>query len=239
MIKFYYNLAPNPTKVALFLETKRSFRTSRYRSIRAGASSSHLHSAINPNAKVAGHRRRRRDRFRQQRDPALSRGEDGKFLPPSTPARAVRCVVADVHRFGRRPVLGTGRALPPQRAGAGSVRDEPLPLRSEPPLGHRQHATRQARYMLGETYTFVDQAGSGGGRLVPYVLGDDAWTRLPKSSGARRDQRASAPRNARSRSRTRHTFKTEMDDEARSYVSAERAASGVIHMSFPSPPARG
>ena len=43
MIKFYYSLAPNPMKVALFLE-EAGCPTSRSRSIRAKAISSRLNS---------------------------------------------------------------------------------------------------------------------------------------------------------------------------------------------------
>ena len=35
------------------------------------------------------------------------------------------------------------------------------------------------RYMLGDSYTIVDMAVWGWGRVVLFVLGEDAWTRMP------------------------------------------------------------
>ena len=79
MLKFYYSGAPNPTKVALFLEeagtpydpipidTRRAAqaRISRHQSKREAAS----------------HRRRRRQGVRFERHPALSRREN-RQIPP-------------------------------------------------------------------------------------------------------------------------------------------------------------
>ncbi len=34
-------------------------------------------------------------------------------------------------------------------------------------------------YMLGDTYTIVDMAVWGWARMVPFILGEDAWQKLP------------------------------------------------------------
>ena len=35
------------------------------------------------------------------------------------------------------------------------------------------------RYMVGDTYTIVDMDVWGWARMVPFVLGEDAWAKLP------------------------------------------------------------
>jgi GSH-dependent disulfide-bond oxidoreductase len=68
--------------------------------------------------------------------------------------------------------------------------------------------------MLGDVYTVVDMAVWGWARLVPNVLGENAWAKLPNLKrlvdeiGARpAAQRALALKD-------RHKFKTEMDEVA-------------------------
>ena len=76
----------------------------------------------------------------------------------------------------------------------------------------------KTRYMLGETYTIVDMAVWGWARLLPFVLGEDALTKLTnlerlvdEISGRPAAERAVALKD-------RHQFKTELDDEARRYL---------------------
>jgi GST-like protein len=58
------------------------------------------------------------------------------------------------------------------------------------------------RYMVGNTYTIVDMCLWGWARMVPYILGEDAWSKLPKAVALK----------------DKFTFKAEMDDEARSHM---------------------
>jgi len=37
----------------------------------------------------------------------------------------------------------------------------------------------ERRYMLGETYTIVDMAVWGWARMVPFIMGEEAWAGLP------------------------------------------------------------
>ncbi len=69
--------------------------------------------------------------------------------------------------------------------------------------------------MLGDSYTLVDMAVWGWARAVPFVLGGDPWEKLPH---VKRLLDAVNARPAAQRAealKTRHTFKTEMDDEAK------------------------
>ncbi len=75
------------------------------------------------------------------------------------------------------------------------------------------------RYMLGDTYTIVDMAVWGWARLVPFVLGDDALDALSQRQAAGgRDQRPPRGRAGGAALKERHTFKTEMDAEARRHM---------------------
>ena len=71
------------------------------------------------------------------------------------------------------------------------------------------------RYMVGDIYSIVDMDVWGWARMVPFVLGEDAWTRLP-SVKRLHDEVAARPAVARALAlKDKFTFKTEMDDEAR------------------------
>ena len=70
-------------------------------------------------------------------------------------------------------------------------------------------------YMLGDTYTIVDMAVWGWCRPVPFMLGDDAWQRLPNLKRLF-DEISARPAAARAVAlKDSHAFKTEFDEEAR------------------------
>ena len=83
MLKFYFNLAPNPMKVALLLEELGAPYEAIPVDTRKGEQHTPSISRVNPNAQGAGDRRRRRDRVRQQRNPALPRRESGQASCPT------------------------------------------------------------------------------------------------------------------------------------------------------------
>ena len=70
-------------------------------------------------------------------------------------------------------------------------------------------------YMLGDDYTIVDMDVWGWARMVPYILGDDAFGKMPNLKRLV-DESSARPAAQRAASlKDRHQFKTEMDDEAR------------------------
>ena len=216
MLKFYYNLAPNPTKVALFLEESGLPYESIPVDTRKGEQHMPAYRQINPNGKV----------------PAIVDGDvkvfdsnaillylaekTGKFLPPDTPrARARAPLVAHVRGKRRGSVLGAGGAFQAPRSRTTSLRDQSLSIRGEAPLRHPRRASLQLRYMLGDTYTIVDMAVWGWARMVPFVLGDDAWAAMPQLKRLL-DEITARPAAVRALAlKEKHTFKTEMDDESR------------------------
>ena len=76
----------------------------------------------------------------------------------------------------------------------------------------------QHPYVLGERYTIVDIAVWGWSRVVRYVLGEDARSRMPN---LRRvfDEICARPAAVRANAlKEQHAFKTEFDDNARRHL---------------------
>jgi GSH-dependent disulfide-bond oxidoreductase len=74
------------------------------------------------------------------------------------------------------------------------------------------------RYMVGDTYTVVDMCLWGWARLVPYILGEDAWAKFPNVKRLA-DEISARPAAARALAlKDKFTFKAEMDDEARAHM---------------------
>ena len=219
MLKFYYNLAPNPMKVALFLEEANLAYELRPIDTRKGDQHSPEYRAINPNGKV----------------PAIVDGYDvvfdsnaillylaektGQFLPENTPGARGRL-------YSWLMFVATG--VGPYSGQAVHFKyyvPEPIPYAN---ARYQFEAKRHyriiddelalKRYMLGDTYTIVDMAVWGWARLVPFILGDDAWREFPNVKRLV-DEINARPAAARvALLKERHAFKTEMDAEARRHM---------------------
>ena len=216
MIQFYFNLAPNPTKVALMLEeTGLSYEIIPI-DTRRGEQHTPAFRAVNPNGKV----------------PAIVDGDvtvfdsnaillylaekTGKFLPATTPAARGR-LLSWLMFVGTGVGPYSGQAVHFQ-----SHAPEKLPyavnryrFEAQRHYGILDAELAKGRYMMGDTYTIVDMDVWGWARLVPMVLGEESWAKLPNLKrlideiGVRpAAQRVAALRDT-------YKFKTEMDDEAR------------------------
>lgn len=80
-----------------------------------------------------------------------------------------------------------------------------------------------SRYMLGDEYTMVDMAVWGWALFVPFVLGPDAWERLPRAKRLFDEINARPAAQRANALRTRHAFKTEVDDVARAALFPQNA----------------
>lgn len=67
----------------------------------------------------------------------------------------------------------------------------------------------------GDEYTLVDMSVWGWARLTPVVLGPDSWSKLPNVKRWLDEINARPAAQRAEALKTRHAFKTEMDDEAR------------------------
>ena len=215
MLKFYYSGAPNPTKVALFLEEAGVAYEAIPVDTRKGEQHKAEYLAINPNAKV----------------PAIVDGDavvfdssaillylaekTGKFLPAKTDkARGELLSWMFFVSSGVGPYSG-------QAVHFRNYAPEKLPYavnryvyEAQRHFGILDARLAKNKYMLGDTYTIVDMNLWGWARMLPTVIGEGAWDkfknvkRLVDEINARpAAQRASALKD-------RYKFKTEMDQEA-------------------------
>lgn len=218
MIKFYYNLAPNPMKVALLLEELGLPYEAVPVDTRKGEQHASAFKAVNPNAKV----------------PAID--DDGVLMFDSN---AILLWLADKHaRFVPTNLASAERAetlswLMFIASGIGPYSGQAVHFRMAAPepkdyalnrydfeadrhwkILDERLATRP--WLVGDSYGIVDMAFWGWARLVPYVMGDQqAFERYPHVKRLL-DEINARPAAARVEAlRQRHNFKTEMDDEAR------------------------
>ncbi len=216
MITFYYHPAPNPAKVALFLEESGLPYELVPVDTRKGEQHLPAFTAINPNAKT----------------PALVDGEvtvfdsnaillylaekTGQFLPEATPQAR-----AQMHSWLMFVATGIGpysgqcvhfKHFAPEPKDYAVNRYDFEAWRHWRILDAR---LAQHRFMLGERYTLVDMAVWGWARAVPFVLGAEAWGQLPQVKRLFDEVSARPAAQRAEAQRTRHAFKTEMDDDAR------------------------
>ena len=214
MLKFYFSGAPNPTKVALFLEEAGL----PYEAIpidgRKGEQHKPEYLAINPNAKV----------------PAIVDGDvtvfdsnaillylaekTGKFLPPK--GDKLRGEFLSWLMFvasGIGPYSGQlvhFRVYAPEKIEYAINRYAFETQRHFTILDAR---LGKQKYMIGDSYTIVDMDVWGWARLMP--LGENAWPKFPNLKRLV-DEIGARPAAQRAVTlKDRHKFKTEMDDEAR------------------------
>jgi GST-like protein len=212
MLKFYFSLAPNPMKVALFLEETGLACEYHPVDTRKGEQLEPAFLAVNPNGKV----------------PAIDDGGTVVF-----DSNAILIYLAEK----------TGRFLPKDRAGllswmmfvasgVGPFSGQAVHFKTYAPekipyainrylFEAQRHYTvlderlAKNRYMVGGEYSIVDMDVWGWARLVPFILGDDAWTKFPNLKRLV-DEVSARPAAVRALAlKDRFKFKAEMDDEAR------------------------
>jgi len=216
MLKFYYSGAPNPIKVALFLEEAGLPYEPIAVDTRKGDQHKPDYLAINPNAKV----------------PAIVDGDavvfdsnaillylaekTGKFLPGNTPkARGellswLMFVASGVGPYSGQSVHFRGYAPEKNEYAINRYAYE-----AQRHFGILDARLATRRYVLGDAYTIVDMDVWGWARLMPVVLGEGAWAKFPNLKRLV-DEISARPAAARAIAlKDKHKFKTEMDDEAR------------------------
>ena len=221
MIRFYFNLAPNPAKVALMLEELglpyRS-RSRRYRQGRAARARLSRHQSERQGAGDRRHRGAGRARgagVRFERDPALSRRK-GRPLHRLSRRSAGTPVVAVLHRLGARSLLRPGGAFPARGAGKDPLRREPLSARDRAALSRPRQASGRPRLHRWPGLLDRRHVGLGLARRAPRsccrartILSppsqiSSAWSRRSTRARRRRGRRRSA-RIIRSRKRWTRT----------------------------------
>ncbi len=217
MIKFYYCPAPNPMKVALFLEEAGLPYELVPIDTRKGEQHLATYKAINPNAKLPSIVDGDAVVFDSNAILLYLAEKTGQFLPSNN-------LMERGKMFSWLMFVATG--IGPfcgQAAHFKHFATEQLPYavnRYDFEAWRHweiiEERLAKSRYMLGDTYTIVDMAVWGWARVVPFVLGDKAWDKL---LNVKRFFDEINNRTAAKRAETlkdRHAFKSgEMDDEAR------------------------
>ncbi len=220
MIKFFYSLAPNPMKVALFLEEAALPYEAIPIDTRKGEQFSPEVTALNPNNKVPVIQDGDTTVFDSNAILLYLAEKTGQFLPENTPAARgellswLMFVATGIGPYSGQAVHFRHFAPDPKDYAVTRYAFE----------ADRHYGIADARladrtYMLGNTYTIVDRALWGWARMLPFLMGDEtAWEKMPnlkrwfdEVSGRPAAARASAIKD-------RHAFKTEFDAEARRHM---------------------
>src|SRR5471032_1794570 len=216
MLKFYFSGAPNPMKVALFLEET----ALPYEPIPVDTRKGDQHKpeflAINPNAKVPTIVDGDAVVFDSNAILLYLAEKTGKFLSENTPkARGellswLMFVASGVGPFSGQSVHFRNYA--PEKIDYAINR---YMYEAQRHFGILDDRLAKRRYMLGDTYTIVDMAVWGWARLVPTALGEGAWAKFPNLKRLVDEISARPAAQLTVALKDKHKFKTEMDDEAR------------------------
>ncbi|MEO8739634.1 MAG: glutathione S-transferase N-terminal domain-containing protein [Casimicrobiaceae bacterium] len=219
MIKFYFNLSPNPTKVALFLEETGLAYEPIAIDTRKGEQFTSAYIAVNPNSKVPAIQDGDVTVFDSNAILLYLAEKTGKFLPPATPvARGELLSWLMFVASGIGPFSGQAVHFKHHAPESFAYSQNRYSFEARRHYGVVEAHLASRHYMLGDTYTIVDMALWGWARMVPFILGDDAWTTFP-SVKRLVDEINTRPAAARVNAlKERFKFKTEMDDEARRFM---------------------
>ena len=216
MIKFYYNTAPNPAKVALFLEESGLPYEVVPIDTRKGEQHTLEYTAINPNAKVPSIDDDGVVVFDSNAILLYLAEKTGRFLPANTPSARGRMyswlmfVASGIGPYSGQFVHFRNFAPEPKAYAVNRYDFEAWRHWS---ILDAQLAT--GPYLLGDEYTLVDMAVWGWARAAPVVLGVDPWDRLPNVKRLLDLINARPAAQRVEALKARFTFKTEMDEEAR------------------------
>ena len=222
MLKFYYNAAPNPMKVALLLEELGLPYEAVPVDTRKGEQFAAAYLKVNPNGKV----------------PAIVDGDVRVF-----DSNAILLYLADREKkFAPLDTAGAARGdmlswLMFIASGIGPFSGQSVHFRHAAPEpkeyalnrydfeAHRhwkliEDRLATSKYILGDEYSIVDMAFWAWARLVPFVLGtgDATWATYPNVKRLL-DEISARPAAVRAEAlKTRHAFKAENDDEAKRFM---------------------
>lgn len=225
MLKFYYNTAPNPMKVALYLEETGIPYEPVPIDTRRGEQHKTDYLAINPNAKLPAIIDDGVTVFDSTAILLYLAEKTGKLLPPNTPK--LRGELLSWLLFvasGVGPYSG-------QSVHFRRYAPEPMPyavnrytFEARRHFGILDARLARQRYLVGDDYSIADINAWGWTRTLPVVLGEDKWSDFPHLKRVI-DEISARPAVARVTAlMQQHKFKTETDDEARRALFPHQAA---------------
>ena len=223
MLQFYYSGAPNPVKVALFLEEAGLPYQAIPVDTRVGDQHKPEYMAINPNAKAPSIVDDGVAIFDSNAILLYLADKTGKFLPSAAAERGPLLSWLMLVASGVGPY--SGQAVHFKHHAPEQV---PYAVNRYDYEAHRHFALFDARlahraFVMGDDYTIVDMALWGWARMVPMVLGADGFAELPHLKRLL-DTINARPAAARAEAlKEQHAFKTAMDNEARANMFPQNA----------------
>lgn len=214
MLKFYFNGSPNPTKVALFLEEAGLAYEPIAIDTRTGGQFETDYLAVNPNGKVPAIVDGDTTVFDSNAILLYLAEKTGQFLPPAS-ARGELLSWLMFVASGIGPFCGQAvhfKHFAPEKVPYANNRyqfeaDRHFKIADERLAAHS--------FMVADTYGIVDMALWSWARMVPFILGDDAWSNYPNLK-RHQDEISARPAAARAIAlKDKFAFKAEMDAEAR------------------------
>ncbi len=216
MLKFYYNTGPNPMKVALLLEEAGLPYEGVPVDGRKGDQHKPDYLAINPNAKAPSLVDGDAVIFDSNAILLYLAEKSGKFLGGKSPAERgallswLMFIATGVGPYSGQSVHFQHHAPEKLAYAINRYRFE----------AKRHYGILNARladrpYILGDAYSIVDMAAWGWARLLHVVLDAEAWGDLPHLKRLV-DEISARPAASRALAlAASHTFKADMDEEAR------------------------
>jgi GST-like protein len=219
MLKFYFNGAPNPNKVALFLEEAGLPFELVPIDTRKGDQFKPEFLKVNPNGKVPAIDDDGVVVFDSNAILLYLGEKTGKFMPDNTPAN-------------RAQLLSWMMFI---ASGLGPYSGQAVHFKDYAPKGmdyavnrylfeaHRHYKVLDdhlagSRYMVGNTYTIVDMAFWGWARMAPRIIGESSVAKYPNFKRLL-DEVSARPAAARaSVLKDKFTFKTENDEDALGFL---------------------
>lgn len=212
MIKFYYNMAPNPMKVALCLEEMGLPYELVPVDTRKGEQHAPEYLAINPNAKVPAIVDDGETVFDSNAILLYLAEKTGKFMPSKKGEMLswLMFVASGIGPYSGQAVHFRNFAPEPKEYAVNRYTFE-----AQRHWGILEARLGKQPYMCGDAFSIVDMAVWGWSRLIPFVLGPDGPQQFPNV------QRHLAEINARPAAaralalKDKHAFKAEMDEAAK------------------------
>jgi GST-like protein len=219
MIQFYFNHAPNPSKVVLFLEEVGLPWQPMPVDIRKGEQFAPAFLKLNPNGKVPVIVDGDAVVFDSNAILLYLAEKTGRFLPEDTPAARgallswLMFVASGVGPFAGQAVHF--KVYAPEPVPYARNRYE---FEAKRHFGILNDRLADRPYLLGERYTIADMAVWGWARLAAFVLGDDAWVAMPHLKRLVDEISARPAAQRVAGLRDRFPFKTELDAETRRHL---------------------
>jgi len=229
VIKFFFNLAPNPMKVALLLEELSLPYEAIPVDARMGEQFAPKFLAVNPNGKVPAIIDGDTTVFDSNAILLYLAEKADRFLPEPKDSRRgellswLMFVASGIGPYSGQAVHFRHYAPDPTEYAVNRYDFEV----------ERHYKILDARlanqpYILGSSYTIVDMALWGWARLIPHVMGDpEAWDRFPNVKRLHDEINARPAAEGVEHLRNQYQFKTEWDEDARRIMFPQLARLGI------------